>query len=73
MNEKKKAIITVILLSSLSLKEGKKNTRVHKYIHIFMSPAIRIDCLIGSITKYNLNLSSLKLHYDLLTTIERVA
>lgn len=60
------AIITIVLLSSLSLKE---KTRVR----IFLSPAIRIDCLIGSITKYNLNLSSLKLHYDLLTTIGRVA
>lgn len=55
------------LLSSLSLEE---KTRVSVYV---LSPAIQIDCLIGSITKYNLNLSSLKLHYDLLTTIGRVA
>lgn len=55
-----------LLLSLLPIKE---KTRVRKVL----SSAIRIDCLIGSITKYNLNLSSLKLHYDLLTTIGRVA
>lgn len=63
----KNAIITSVIIFIVTWR--KKSVSVYTS----MSPAIRIDCLIGSITKYNLNLSSLKLHYDLLTTIGRVA